>query len=67
MYNTVFVSAFVCCVSVQFSRVLDIAENMSEKIQNMSDLFLNMCLVFFICSERGFKSNIPVFIFSCLF
>ena len=26
-----------------------------------------MCLVFFICSERGFKSNIPVFIFSCLF
>ena len=39
MYNTVFVSAFVCCVSLQFSRVLDIAENMSEKIQNMSDLF----------------------------
>ena len=39
MYNTVLVSAFVCCVSVQFSKVLDIAENMSEKIQNMSDLF----------------------------
>ena len=39
MYNTVFVSAFVCCVRVQVSRVLDIAENMSEKIQNMSDLF----------------------------
>ena len=39
MYNTVFVSAFVCCVSVQFSRVLDLAENKSEKIQNRSDIF----------------------------
>ena len=28
---------------------------MSDIIQNMSDIFRNMCLVFFICSEGGYN------------